>query len=217
VLEGVAGSMTRVVVVRHGQTYWNVEARIQGHGDSGLTEAGIAQAEAIGARLVEEPCDVLISSDLGRAHETAKRISSRNGHPIHLDPRLRERAFGVGEGMGYAELDRAYPGSFLRTGMVDPDLCVPGGESRRQFHTRVRDAFEEMVVKHAGRNLIVVAHGGVLTSLYRHIHGIALETAHPIPIANASYNRMRHDGRQWAIEVWSDTAHLDGAESFEEA
>jgi 2,3-bisphosphoglycerate-dependent phosphoglycerate mutase len=207
--------VTRVVVVRHGQTHWNVEARIQGHGDSGLTGAGIAQAEAIGMRLADEPCDILISSDLGRAHETAKRISSRNGKPVILDSRLRERAFGVGEGMSYAELDRAYPGSFLRTGMVDPDLCVPGGESRRQFHLRIRDAFEKMVAQHAGRNLIVVTHGGVLTSLYRHIHEIPLETAHPIPIANASYNRMHHDGRRWSIEAWSDTAHLDGAESFE--
>ena len=207
--------MTRVVVVRHGQTHWNVEARIQGHGDSGLTEEGIAQAEAIGARLAGEPCDILISSDLGRAHETAKRISSRNGKPIHLDARLRERAFGAGEGMAYAELERAYPGAFMRTGAVDPDLSVPGGESRRQFHTRVRDAFEEIVAGHAGRNLIVVAHGGVLTSLYRHIEGIPLEIANPIPISNASYNRMHHDGQRWSIEVWSDTAHLDGAESFE--
>ncbi|HEY2627611.1 MAG TPA: histidine phosphatase family protein [Usitatibacter sp.] len=209
--------MTRVVVVRHGQTHWNVAARIQGHGDSGLTEEGISQAEAIGARLVNEPCDILISSDLGRAHETAKRISSRNGQPVHLDPRLRERAFGAGEGMSYAELDRAYPGAFLRTGTVDPDLCVPGGESRRQFHTRVRDAFEDIVARHAGRNVIVVAHGGVLTSLYRHIHGIPIETAHPIAISNASYNRMQHDAGRWSIEVWSDTTHLDGAESFEEA
>jgi 2,3-bisphosphoglycerate-dependent phosphoglycerate mutase len=207
--------MTRVVVVRHGQTHWNVEARIQGHGDSALTQEGIAQAEAIGRRLADEPCDVLISSDLGRAHETAKRIASRNGKAVVLDARLRERAFGVGEGLGYAQLDRLYPGSFMRTGTVDPDLCVPGGESRRQFHTRVRDAFEEMVAKHAGLNLIVVAHGGVLTSLYRHIEGIPLDTASPIRISNASYNRMHHDGQRWSIEVWSDTAHLGGAESFE--
>jgi len=209
--------MTRVVVVRHGQTYWNVEARIQGHGDSDLTPEGVAQAEAIAARLADEPCDLLISSDLGRAHETAKRVAARNGRPIVLDPRLRERAFGVGEGMSYAELDRTYPGSFVRTGTVDADLAVPGGESRRQFHARVCSAFEDYAARHAGRNLVVVAHGGVLSSLYRHVNGIALESVHPIPIANASYNRLAHDGSRWTIERWSDTAHLDGAESFEEA
>ena len=209
--------MTRIVVVRHGQTDWNVEMRIQGHGDSRLTGEGIAQAEAIAARLADEPCDELISSDLGRAHETAKRIALRNGKPIVLDSRLRERAFGMGEGLSYAELDRAYPGSFLRTGAVDPDLCVPGGESRRQFHARVCHAFEDLAMKYAGRNLIVVAHGGVLSSLYRHIKGIGLESVHPIPIANASYNVLHHDGGAWSIETWSDTAHLDGAETFEEA
>jgi probable phosphoglycerate mutase len=209
--------MTRVVVVRHGQTRWNVEARIQGHGDSDLTEEGIAQADAIARRLVDEPCDVLISSDLGRAHETAKRIAARNGHAIVLDSRFRERAFGIGEGMSYEELDRRWPGAFSRVGVVDPDLAVPGGESRRRFHERVCEAFEDVAVKHAGRNVIVVAHGGVLTSLYRHIHGIALSQIHPIPIANASYSVMRHDGARWAIETWSDTGHLDGAETFEEA
>jgi probable phosphoglycerate mutase len=209
--------MTRFVVVRHGQTDWNVAMRIQGHGDSHLTDEGIAQAEAIGARLADEPCDMLVSSDLGRAHETAKRVAARNGKSIVLDSRLRERAFGVGEGLSYAELDRAYPGSFQRNGKVDPDLCVPGGESRRQFHARVCDAFDDLAAKHAGRNLIVVAHGGVLSSLYRYVKGIALESVHPIPIANASYNLLRHDGSAWSIETWSDTAHLDGAESFEEA
>ncbi|HLX24684.1 MAG TPA: histidine phosphatase family protein [Usitatibacter sp.] len=209
--------MTRIVVVRHGQTDWNVAMKIQGHGDSNLTEEGIAQAEAIAARLADEPCDVLMSSDLGRAHETAKRVAARNGKSIVLDSRLRERAFGVGEGMSYADLDRAYPGSFQRDGRVDVDLCVPGGESRRQFHARVCGTFEDIAATHAGRNLIVVAHGGVLSSLYRNIKGISLESVHPIPIANASYNLLRHDGRTWSIEAWSDTAHLDGAESFEEA
>jgi len=209
--------MTRVVVVRHGQTHWNVEARIQGHGDSGLTEEGIAQAEAIAARLAGEPCDVLISSDLGRAHETARRIAARNGKPIILDSRFRERGFGVGEGMTYEELDRAYPGAFLRTGEIDPDLSTPGGESRREFHSRVSQAFEDVASTHAGRNVIVVAHGGVLSSLYRHVHAVGFDAMKPIHIANASYNLLHHDGRAWTIETWSDTAHLDGAESFEEA
>jgi probable phosphoglycerate mutase len=211
------GKVTRIVVVRHGQTHWNVAARIQGHGDSGLTDEGIAQAKAIAARLEDEPCDVLISSDLGRAHDTAKQIAARNGKQIILDARFRERGFGEGEGMTYQELDRAWPGAFLRTGEIDPDLCVPGGESRRQFHERVSSAFEDVVVKHAGRDVIVVAHGGVLSSLYRHVNHVAFESMQPIQIANASYNRLRHDGARWNIEVWSDTAHLDGAESFEEA
>ncbi|HEX3061855.1 MAG TPA: histidine phosphatase family protein [Usitatibacter sp.] len=209
--------MTRLIVVRHGQTRWNVAAIIQGQGDSELTEEGIAQAEAIAERLARERCDALISSDLGRAHETAKRIAARNGHPIVLDPRLRERAFGVGEGMTYEEVDRAYPGAFARTRDVDPDFVIPGGESRRQFHERVRAAFEAIAREHEGKSVVVVTHGGVLATFYRHVHGIDLGVAHPIAIANASYNVLRHGAGGWSVEAWSDSGHLEGAEPFEEA
>lgn len=209
--------MTRLIVVRHGQTHWNVAAIIQGQGDSKLTEEGIAQAEAIGERLAAERCDALISSDLGRAHETAKRIAARNGREIVLDSRLRERSFGVGEGMSYEEVDRAYPGAFARIRDVDPDFVIPGGESRRQFHERVCAAFEDIARRHAGKTVILVTHGGVLATFYRHVHGIDLGVAHPIAIANASYNVLRHDAGRWAVETWSDSGHLDGAEPFQEA
>ena len=107
-----AGRLTRVIVVRHGQTEWNVEARIQGQGDSRLTAEGLSQAQAIAARLATEPFDVLVSSDLGRAAETARAIGERCAKPTVFDTRLRERCFGVGEGMTYEEIDRAYPGAF---------------------------------------------------------------------------------------------------------
>jgi len=208
---------TRFIVVRHGQTHWNVVAIIQGQGDSDLTQEGIAQAEAIAERLALEPCDALISSDLGRAHETARRIAARNGKPIVLDRRLRERCFGVGEGMSYEEVDRAYPGAFARIRDVDPDFVIPGGESRRQFHERVRGAFEAMAREHPGKTVVVVTHGGVLATFYRHVHGIDLGVAHPIAIANASYNVLRHEAGRWAVETWSDSAHLGEDEPFEEA
>ena len=179
--------MTRFIVVRHGQTHSNVATIIQGHGDSGLTQEGIAQAEAIGER------------------------------EIVLDPRLRERAFGVGEGMTYEEVDRAYPGAFARVRDVDPDFVIPGGESRRQFHERVLAVFEALAREHAGKTVVVVTHGGVLSAFYRHVHGIDIGVARAIAIGNASYNVLRHEAGEWTVETWSDSAHLDGAEPFEEA
>jgi probable phosphoglycerate mutase len=213
----VREEVTRIVVVRHGQTEWNVQARIQGQGDSELTEEGRAQARSIAQRLARERFDVLISSDLGRAAATAQHIAGRCGLPIVLDARLRERRFGVGEGMTYEEIDRAYPGAFARIRNVDPDFVIPGGESRRQFHERVRAAFDSLARAHAGRTVVVVTHGGVLATFFRHVHGIPLDVAHPIAITNASYNVLSHDGSRWSIETWSDNAHLDGGESFEEA
>jgi probable phosphoglycerate mutase len=205
-----------VTVVRHGETQWNVAGRIQGHGDSDLTETGRAQAEAIASRLAAESFDAIVASDLGRAFDTAQAIARGCGLPIATDPRLRERSFGVGEGLTYEEIDRQYPDIFSRVRSTDPDAPIPGGESRRQFHERVRAAFEALAREHDGRRLTVVTHGGVLSSLYRHVHGIGLEEPRRIPIANASYNRIAIGPDGWTIEAWDDVAHLPAAAAFED-
>ena len=204
--------MTRFIVVRHGETEWNVAARIQGHGDSPLTAMGVAQADAVAQRLATEKFDRIVASDLARAHETAKRIGAVNAHPIDLDPRLRERSFGDGEGLSYEEVDRLYPGAFSRVRETDPDYRIPGGESRREFHERVVAGIEAIARRHAGETLVLVTHGGVLSTLYRHIHAIALEKAHSIAITNASYNSLAFDGSRWSVETWNCTLHLPGAE-----
>jgi 2,3-bisphosphoglycerate-dependent phosphoglycerate mutase len=209
--------VTRVIAVRHGQTEWNVQARIQGQGDSELTEEGRAQARSVAERLAREPFDILVSSDLGRAAATAQAIATRCGKPVILDARLRERHFGVGEGMTYDEVDRAYPGAFARIRNVDPDFVIPGGESRRQFHERVRGAFESLATAHRGKTIVIVTHGGVLATFFRHVHDIPLEVAHPVAITNASYNMLQYDGSRWSVVTWSDNAHLEGGETFEEA
>ncbi|MGZ5033791.1 MAG: histidine phosphatase family protein [Usitatibacter sp.] len=208
---------TRFIVVRHGQTQWNVESRIQGHGDSPLTAEGVAQAEAIAARLAKERFDVLIASDLGRARHTAERIARRCGQPMNADARLRERNFGVGEGLTYGELDVQWPDVFSRVRETDPDFVIPGGESRRQFHERVRAAFLGLAAEHEGKRVAVVAHGGVLAALYRVIHGIPVAKPHPIPISNASYNALAVDAGVWSVEAWDDVAHLSAVVPFVES
>jgi probable phosphoglycerate mutase len=207
---------TRIVVVRHGETHWNVASRIQGHADSPLTEAGVAQAGAIAARLASERFDRLVSSDLGRALATARAIAARTGNEIVADARLRERNYGVAEGLTYGEIGVHYPEVFSRVRDTDPDYVVPGGESRRQLFERVRDAFESLARDAAGERLVVVCHGGVLAALYRHVRGIPVGAAQPIPIPNASYNALVFDGGAWTVEAWADTAHLAATEPFAE-
>jgi 2,3-bisphosphoglycerate-dependent phosphoglycerate mutase len=208
--------VTRLIVVRHGETEWNVAARIQGYRDSPLTALGEQQAELIAQRLVREQFDVLIASDLGRALQTAQRIAALSPHEVIPDARFRERNFGAGEGLTYDEIERRFPGAFARVGATDPDYVIPEGESRRQFHDRIVAAFQAVVVEHAGKTVVVVAHGGVLATFYRHVHDIGLETPHRIAITNASYNALRHDGATFAVEAWADTAHLPGAAPFED-
>jgi probable phosphoglycerate mutase len=208
--------VTRFLLIRHGETEWNLAARIQGHSDSPLTVAGIAQARSLAQRLKTEAFDVLVASDLTRALRTAEIVASHTGHAVVTDPRLRERSFGVGEGLTYGEIDHQYPEVFSRVRVTDPDYVIPGGESRRQFYVRVKDAFESIAAAHEGKRVAVVAHGGVLASLYRVMHGLAISAPHPIPIPNAALNAVRFEAGAWAVERWGDTSHLDVAEPFEE-
>jgi probable phosphoglycerate mutase len=209
---------TRFIVVRHGETQWNVERRVQGWGDSALTANGIAQAEAIGKRLARERFDVLVASDLGRAVQTAGSIAKHCGLPLTLDARLRERSFGQGEGLDYTEIDRAWPEVFSRErATTNPDLVIPGGESRRQFHDRIRAAFEALAREHAGKRVAVITHGGVLATLYRIVHGIPVAHAHRVTITNASYNAVAFDADAWTLEAWDDTDHLPDAAPFVES
>jgi probable phosphoglycerate mutase len=181
-----------------------------------LTERGRAQAEALGQRLEAEAFHVLVSSDLGRALATARFIAARTRHAPLADARLRERNFGEGEGLTYGEIDHQFPEVFSRIRATDPDYRIPGGESRRQFHERVKSAFESLAAEHAGRRVAVVAHGGVLGILYRVVHGLGIATPHAIPIVNASYNALVLEPRGWRVEAWGDTAHLDPPALFEE-
>ena len=202
--------MTHFVVVRHGETQWNIESRIQGHGDSALTERGLAQAEAIARRLSAEAFDALVSSDLGRAMQTAQRIAVATNREVIADARFRERNFGSAEGITYAELHQRYPHAFGRHLQdQDPDFQVPEAETRRGFYARIAAAFEALAAERPGERVLLVCHGGVLAALYRHIHRIPAGELHSVEIPNAAYNRIARDSSGWLIEAWAQTAHLD--------
>ena len=203
--------------MRHGQTVWNTETRIQGQTDSDLTGEGLAQAEAIGRRLARERLDAIVASDLGRALRTAQVIASHCKLEVLPEPRLRERSFGQGEGLTYAEVDARWPGVFSRAAHSDPDAAIPEGETRRQFHERIHAAFLALASAHAGRRVVAVTHGGVLAVLYRIVHGIPIAHAHKVAISNASYNAVAFEGDAWRLEAWDDTAHLDDATPFVES
>jgi probable phosphoglycerate mutase len=199
---------TTLVLVRHGETEWNRQGRIQGHTDSNLTSIGIDQAEAIAVRLAAEAFDRLVSSDLGRAHHTARLIAKHVALEVYTDAHFRERGFGIAEGKTYAEIDREFPGMFSRIRDAAPEFAAPGRESLRQFHERVSSILNKYAVMHAGKSVLVVTHGGVLGAIYRWLTDLPIASRHKIDIPNAGYNRLRHDGNTWRIENWGDVAHL---------
>ncbi|MEN8218669.1 MAG: histidine phosphatase family protein [Pseudomonadota bacterium] len=197
--------MTQIVLIRHGETLWNSEGRIQGHLDSPLTKTGLAQAQALGNRFKSKNFAALYSSDLGRAYETARRIY---GQPILVEPRLRERNLGIFQGMLKRELKTKYPKESGYYKANDANYVIPKGESLKQLNDRSVNCLEELAQKHPGQRILVVAHGGVLVSLFKHTLGIPLDAPRRFLSLNSSVNVFSYQDQTWTLEVWGDLNHL---------
>ncbi len=209
---GAARSAAHIVVVRHGQTVWNRESRVQGYLDSALTDEGVAQARAIAQRLAGESFGALLSSDLGRAVHTAQLIAEQTGHALRTDARLRERNYGALEGLTREELRKVDPEAAAAHESRDPDHALSGGESQRAFVRRIAAAFDSLADEYAGKRIVVVSHGGVLAGFYRHVSGIDIAAPRSLVLPNASYNVFVREGGRWSAPVWGDTAHLEEQE-----
>ena len=201
-------SATTLVLVRHGETAWNVEGRIQGHTDVALNGFGVAQAEALGKRLAREHFDAIYSSDLIRAFHTARPAVPDPDRAIITDRRLRERHLGVLQGLNSEEAMAAQPAAWQAFKSRDPDLELAGGESLGEFSRRVVGFVEAILEAHAGERVLVVTHGGVLDAAYRHATGMAQNAPRNFPIYTASVNVLRHFRGVWTVESWGDVSHL---------
>ena len=199
---------TTFVLVRHGETAWNVEGRIQGHLDIPLNEIGFAQASAVGRRLGAEAFDAIYSSDLIRAYRTASPIVANPANEIIRDQRLRERHLGVLQGLTGDEAVKSRLDAWKAFKSRDADLALAGGESLGEFSRRIVGFVEEILDRHAGSRILIVTHGGVLDAVYRHSSGMPLAAIRDFPIYNASVNVISHSGGRWNIESWGDISHL---------
>ena len=202
---------TNLIAIRHGETEWNSQGRFQGHLNSVLNAAGLAQAEALGEYLARERFDLLLSSDLGRALQTASAIAMRTGHEIVVEPRLRERRMGIFQGLTPAEVEARYRGEYARFKSRDPDYVIPEGESMRQLFERSIACFTELALRHAGLALATVTHGGVLAMLYRHAVAMPLDAPRDFALHNTGVNRFRHRRGAWQLQSWGDINHLEHA------
>lgn len=202
---------TRLCLVRHGETDWNAQRRLQGSTDIPLNRQGLRQARATAERLADERFDHLYSSDLGRAMETARASAERLGLDILPLPDLRERNYGQFQGLTHDEAQQRYPALQPRLRAREPHATPPGGESLAVFSQRVERAFESLVATHTGATLLIVSHGGVLDIAYRLATGMPLEAPRDFVIGNACINWIVHDGTDWQLESWGDDTHLSGA------
>ena len=205
-----ATAACELVAIRHGETVWNTQGLQQGQLNSDLTHLGRAQARALAERLGGEQFAAVYSSDLGRALETARVIADRIGLDVETDLRLRERNLGILQGISLRQFEQEHPGEYARFRSGDPDYVIPSGESPRQRHERCVACATELAGRHAGQRILIVTHGGILDSFFRHALQLPLTVPRRFSLFNASINSFTVTNDQWRLKSWGHVEHLEG-------
>ena len=207
---------TRIIAVRHGETAWNLDTRIQGHLDIPLSAVGHRQAARLAAALSDEPLAAIYASDLTRARQTAQYLGQAQGVAVTPEPALRERGFGDFEGKTFSEIEALLPEQSLRWRRRDPDFAPAGGESLLTLRSRVVAAAERLAAQHPGELIALIGHGGVMDVLYRAATRLDIQAPRTWALGNAAINRLLWTPEGFALVGWADTQHLDDA-SLDEA
>lgn len=211
--------ITRILAVRHGETAWNRDTRIQGHTDIALNEHGRWQAQQLARALRDEPIAAFYASDLSRAHETAQAVARVHNSQVSSHTGLRERCFGRFEGHTWADLESRWPEDAMAWRKRVPDFAPPGGESLVQLQARVVAAVTELAARHPGEQVLMVAHGGVLDILYRAATRLELQAPRSWELTNTAINRLLWTPEGLSLVGWADTTHLqsaDGTQTLDE-
>lgn len=202
---------TRIIAVRHGETAWNVDTRIQGHLDIPLNETGQWQAQQLAKALAGESIDAIYASDLQRAYATAQAVADATGAPITPETGLRERSFGHFQGRTFAEIEAELPEDARRWRKRDPDYVPEGGESLVMLRERIERTVFALAEKHPGEQVLMVAHGGVLDVLYRLATRQEIQAPRTWQLSNAAINRLLWTPDGLTLVGWADTQPLDDA------
>lgn len=205
--------MIEILLIRHGETDWNTEKRLQGHLDIGLNAEGLRQAHALGQALLKEPLDAIYASDLQRAKHTAQAIATPRAMAVQTDAGLRERCYGAFEGLRHGDISERYPQEFAAWRAREMDARFPDGqnvaETLREFSTRILRAITVIATRHNHhKKIAIVTHGGVLECVYREAKGIGYAPPRDFDILNASINRIVWNGDCLLVKQWSDVTHL---------
>jgi probable phosphoglycerate mutase len=200
---------TTLTVVRHGETEWNIAMRLQGMQNSNLTERGLEQARQTASALRARKFDVLISSDLERALQTAALINIYHKLPIEKSYSIRERNFGVMEGMTREEIQEKFPETFQGYMLRKDTYQIPEGESLVQFYQRITEGLEQIVTQNKGKSVLLITHGGVLDCMMRMIFDYPLSSPRRFSIYNASINVFSVRNNEWQLDTWGNIDHQE--------
>lgn len=200
--------MTTLYLIRHGETHWNAEGRIQGHKDSLLNSGGLAQAKRLADRLVSVRLDAVYTSDLLRAAETARLIASPHHLSPILDPRLREASLGEWEGLTIPEVAMRWPDAFAAWRLDSVHHRPPGGESLQGVQSRVADAMHDIVTRHPDAQIAVIGHGGSVKAVVTLALAADLTAFRHLRIDNCSLSVITYTNGRYAVAGLNDICHL---------
>jgi probable phosphoglycerate mutase len=202
---------TRICMVRHGETAWNAEGRVQGQLDIPLNDVGRAQARATAEVLASHDFSAIYCSDLMRVRQTCEPSAKKLALPVTYLPELRERHYGMFETLTYTEVREKFPEQYARFRDKDPDFDFEGGETLRGFNDRSLKVVADIIGRHAGEQILVFTHGGVLEMVYRHARAVGLSSARDFEIPNAGINWIEVTADAWKVWAWAEVAHLEAA------
>ena len=199
---------TEIILIRHGETEWNSQKRMQGHSNSDLSLVGQAQIQALGQWMKNVPFDLIYSSDSLRAKQTAEAIIQFSGHELKIDLRLREKNLGVFEGLTSEEARERHPEVFRLFKTAGSKYVIDEGESTQQLQDRALEIVDEIRIKHPEERVLLVTHGGFIRVVMKHSLGLSLETPTRFLIRNTGVFRLVWEDK-WIVSQMGGVSHLE--------
>ncbi|NLK44653.1 MAG: histidine phosphatase family protein [Tissierellia bacterium] len=200
--------MTKLYLIRHGQSEWNILSKVQGQKDANLTNIGREQARKLGKRLIDENIDIIFSSDLSRALETAEIISSMINKPVVESKEIQEINFGPWEGLTLAEIQKKYKEEYL-IWMKKPDkFKLEGAETLDNLKNRVMKYVEKVLIENKDKNIAIVSHNATLKIIILNLLGMGNAFYKNISLNNVSLSIIECRQYNNVLTLLNDTSHL---------
>ena len=199
---------TEIILIRHGETEWNSEQRMQGHSDSDLSAVGRGQIEALGEWMKKVSFDHIYSSDSLRARYTAEAITQYSGHTLQFDQRIREKNLGVFEGLTSTEAKERHPEVYRLFKTAGANYVIDEGESTQQLLERALEFIEEIRLRHPQERVVMVTHGGVVRVLMKHALGLSIDAPTRFIIKNTGIFGLIWN-ENWLVTQMGGVYHLE--------
>lgn len=200
--------MTKVILVRHGQTQWNLDMKYQGHCDIELTQKGIEQAMLAAQRLASEDVSAVYASDLSRALKTAQCIGEKHDLPVTAIPELREINFGEWEGLTFESINSKTKDSRSKLFTHPDEIVIPGGETFREVKERAMNAITKLVAQHPDQTIVVVSHGATIRTILCAVLNIHLNYLWKVKQDNTAINMLEYHDENIMVSLINDVHHL---------